>query len=212
MCLKRSNQQFWALAGMDEQWLQAVCHAAKWMHAQVDGLTFLPPPMTADNLEQWQDYMMMEEKKFYGTLKRAQFHAMMQRGIHADVRHFHRRILAILEQGGLHVTERGPAPTPIVHRMHRCLICEKEWDNYLSWAVHCFKRHQRLSAFRQLQTGSKCEACGRLFSNHTRLTRHFRSVPACAQTLAAQQRWSTPQPAMGSKLVSEAMPYDSMIP
>ena len=44
------------------------------------------------------------------------------------------------------------------------------------------------------------------------LTRHFRSVPACARTLAAQQRWSAPQPAMGSKLVSEAMPYDSMIP
>ena len=212
MCLKRANQQFWALVGMDGQWLQEVCHAAKWMHAQVDGLTSLPPPLSYDSLAAWQDYMMTEEKKFIGTLKRAQLHAIMQRGIHADVQHFHRRLFAILEQGGLHVTARDTAPMTVTHRMHRCLICQTEWDNYRSWAVHCFKRHQRLSAFRQLQTGNRCEACGRLFSNHTRLTRHFRSVPACARTLAAQQRWSAPQPAMGSKLVSEAMPYDSMIP
>ena len=182
------------------------------MHAQVDGLTSLPPPLSIDSLAAWQDYMMTEEKRFFGTLKRAQLHAIMQRGIHADVQHFHRRLFAILEQGGLQVTARDTAPMTIIHRMHRCLICQKEWDNYRSWAVHCFKRHQRLSAFRQLQTGNRCEACGRLFSNHTRLTRHFRSVPACARTLAAQQRWSAPQPAMGSKLVSEAMPYDSMIP
>eukprot|EP00434_Breviolum_minutum_P021839 symbB.v1.2.019273.t1/scaffold1509.1/size114668/8 len=212
MCLKRANQQFWALVGMDAQWLQEVRHAATWMYAQVDGLTSLPPPLSPDTLAVWQDTMMTEEKRFIGTLKRAQLHATMQRGIHADVHHFHRRLLAILEQGGLQATTRDTTPTPAVHRMHRCLICQKEWDNYRSWEVHSFKRHQRLSAFRRLQTGSKCEACGRLFANHTRLTRHFRSVLACARTVAAQQQWTAPQPAMGSKLVSEAMPYDSMIP
>lgn len=215
MCLKRQNCQFWAIAGLDVDWLQAVSAAAQWTFSQIQGLTCLPPPTTPDDLVQWQDYMTTAEKKFYGTLKRAQLHAMMQQDIHVDVRCFHKRILNILEKGGLQVAEEDPSsdmqPTMSL-RLHRCLICQTDWPTYRTWAVHSFKCHQRASAFRQLQSGNKCDACGRIFSNHTRLTRHFRSVPSCAQTMAAQQRWTAPQPAMGSKAMMDALPYDSMIP
>ncbi len=184
MCVKRCNQPFWALAGRDQDWLQAVRAAAAWMHEQIKGLTTLLEPYHDDSLQTWQEVMSQEDKKFNGMLKRAQTHAIMQRSLHADVHHFHTKILGILQDGGL--CFRNPSPPEAIHSdVHRCLICRSDWSNFRAWAVHSFKSHGRLRAFRRLQAGTKCEACGRNFSSHTRLTRHFRAVPQCAETLAA---------------------------
>ena len=211
MCLRRDNLPFWALVGHDQEWLNTVRVATTWMYEQLRGLTVLPEPSTSDSLLQWQAMMSQEERKFNGLLKRAQTHAMMQRAIHADVSHFHMRIFKILRDGGLRL--RDPPPPEEVHgERHRCIICHTEWSNFRAWAVHSFKRHGRLSVFRRLQEGTKCDACGRTFSSHTRLTRHFRSVTQCAETMAAQQRWSPAQPAMGSRIVTDQMPQDSMVP
>ena len=55
--------------------------------------------------------------------------------------------------------------------------------------MHAFKSHGRLSKYRRLQQGSRCEACGTTFHTHARLCRHFRAATQCANTLAASQRW-----------------------
>ena len=202
---------FWALVGRDQEWLHTVRQAAVWVYDQIKGLTTLPEP-TSENLDlHWQAMMTSEDKKFNGLLKRAQTHAIMQRAIHADVFHFHSRMFGILCDGGLRLRE-PPPPEILRGESHRCLICKTEWTNFRAWAVHSFKSHGRINAFRRLQEGAKCEACGRNFSSHTRLTRHFRAVPKCAETLAAQQRWSPAQPAMGSRVVTDRLPYDSMVP
>ncbi len=82
---------------------------------------------------------------------------------------------------------------------------------YMLQMIYNYNTVGRMSAFRRLQDGTTCDACGRKFSSHTRLTRHFRSVPQCAETLAAQRRWTPAQPAMGSRTVADQLPYDSMI-
>ena len=211
MCLKRSNQQFWALVAQEEAWKQQVQEAAKWVYGQIKGHTVLPDPEVEDALLDWQHYMDHQDKRFNRIVKRAQYHSTMQRSIHAEVHHFHTRILALLQQGGLRREVDGHESTETV-RAHTCLICGTEWPTKNAWAVHSFKSHGRLNAYRQLQLGTRCEACGRTFSNNARLTRHFRSVARCAQTMAAQRRWEEPQPSTGNREVQDALPYDSMIP
>ncbi len=152
--------------------------------------------------------MIHQRKRFNKLLKGAQHHAILQRAVHADVHHFHGRILAILHQGGLRCrTADVPRKEQDTH--HRCIICGRNWNTYIR---HSFKSHDRLSAYRQLQLGTRCESCGRTFSNNARLTRHFRSVQGCADTLAAQRRWETPQSSVGHRQITDALPYDSMIP
>lgn len=211
MCTTRHNRQFWALVAFDQDWLNQVREAAQWSYTQIRGHTVLPSPDDHDALRQWTDYMMTQGPKFKRVMKRAAYHALLQRAIHADVHHFHDRILKILQQGGLQCTV-AVRQRHDEDRQHVCLICGTGWSTYRSWAVHSFKSHGRLSAYRQLQLGTRCESCGRKFSNNARLTRHFRSVPRCAATLAAQQRWEAPQPATGNRQVTDALPYDSMIP
>ena len=210
MCLRRTNRQFWAIAAQDEDWMVQVRHAARWIYMQIKGHTCLPPPETDEDLNCWQ-YYMANYDKFNRLVKRALHHAMLQRKIHSDVRNFHVRILDIMQQCGLR-SHTAPEPEEQPVRPHRCIICRSNWPTYRAWAVHSFKSHGRLSAYRQLQLGNRCEACGRVFSNNARLTRHFRSVQRCAQTLAAQQRWEEPQPATGNRQVTDSLPYDSMIP
>lgn len=158
--------------------------------------------------------MISDPKKFSSTLKRAQYHAILQTAVHSDVYTFHCNILDLLQKGGLVSTASPSGPVDIAeeNREHRCVVCNASWPTYRAWAVHSFKAHGRLSAYRQLQVGNRCESCGRTFANYTKLTCHFRAVPQCAQTMAAQRRWEPPQPAGGSRVVTDAMAYDAMIP
>ena len=211
MCARRHNQQFWALAGMEEEWLQEVRAGARWMHMQIEGLTTLPSPCDEGGLQEWEEMMKEKERKFNGLLKRAQYHAVLQRAIHADVHHFHTRILDILRLDGLTCTMRRTPPQE-GRTAHRCIVCNTEWKSFNAWAVHSFKSHQRLSIYRQLQDGTRCEACGKTFANNAKLTRHFRSSALCAQSVAAQQHWPAPQPGIGSRSVTDTWAHDSMIP
>ena len=212
MCLKRSNQQFWALVAHDSLWKQQVIEAARWVHSQIKGHTVLPDPEVEDALLAWQYYMTSNEKRFLRVVKRAQLHAQMQRSIHAEVHHFHTRILKMLQQGGLRRVDEEQEETVLETAHNTCLICGTEWPTRKAWAVHSFKSHGRVNAYRQLQLGTRCEACGRNFANNARLTRHFRYAQKCGRTLAAQRRWERPQPSTGHKEVEDALPYDSMIP
>ena len=194
------------MAGLDNDWLQTVRNAVQWMYRQVEGFTVLPEPCTDQALQEWHDFMISDPKKFSSTLKRAQYHAILQRAVHSDVHTFHCNILDLLQKGGLVSTTSSSNTVDIAEetREHRCIVCHASWPTYRAWAVHSFKAHGRLSAYRQLQTGNRCESCGRTFANYTKLTRHFRA--------AAQRRWEPPQPAGGSRVVTEAMAYDAMIP
>ena len=101
LCARRHNQQFWALAGLDNDWLQTVRNAVQWMYRQVEGFTVLPEPCTDQALQEWHDFMISDPKKFSSTLKRAQYHAILQRAVHSDVHTFHCNILDLLQKGGL---------------------------------------------------------------------------------------------------------------
>ena len=79
-----------------------------------------------------------------------------------------------------------------------CFICNTTYHSYTAWAVHAFKRHGRVHAGRKLQAGKICQACGKAFNTEARLTRHFRTVPRCASTMAAQKQTVQLQPGLGS--------------
>lgn len=184
--LQRECDYFWALAGQDQMWLYAVYQDIKKIYQQVRGFTSLPSLLEDGAELQWQDAWRQQPAKIRGVLKRAEAHHTGQIKIHSDVAEFHKQMFRILTTMGLrHPTREVPQPQSI----HYCYICGRTWDTYRAWAVHSFKSHGRLSKFRRLQQGARCEACGTSFPTHARLCRHFRNSARCANTLAASQRW-----------------------
>lgn len=184
--LQRECDYFWALAGQDQMWLHAVYHDLRQVYSQVEGFTTLPSLTEAGSEQQWQDIWRQQPAKIRGVLRRAEAHHAGQIKLHSDVTEFHAKVFEILAQMGLRHPrqQKHQQPSP-----HYCYICNRSWDTFRAWAMHAFKSHGRLSKYRRLQQGSRCEACGTTFHTHARLCRHFRTATQCANTLAATQRW-----------------------
>ena len=184
--LQRECDYFWALAGQDQMWLHAVYHDLRQVYSQVDAFTTLPSLTEAGSEQQWQDIWRQQPAKIRGVLRRAEAHHAGQIKLHSDVTEFHAKVFEILAQMGLRHPrqQKHQQPSP-----HYCYICNRSWDTFRAWAMHAFKSHGRLSKYRRLQQGSRCEAGGTTFHTHARLCRHFRTATQCANTLAATQRW-----------------------
>ena len=184
--LQRDGDYFWALLGQDQCWLNTVHTGIERILDQVEGLTILPRISDEDTINHWQTTWRQTPYKINGVLKRAERHHTGQKQLHAEVEDFHKQMLQIMERMGLNTLAQEDEKTTAGHF---CYMCNNHWSTYRAWAVHAFKKHGRLSKFRRLQQGVTCAACGTKFPTHARLCRHFRTVTACANTLAADQRW-----------------------
>ena len=189
LVLQRSNDFYWALVANEETWIQQVRESFAWLYAQIRTLTCLPDP--SDIPEAWHLCILQTPTRWKGILKRAISHATGQREIATHVRLFHKDFFQILEEHGLQPPQPGPTERS---------------------DAHSFDRHQRLSRYRQLDSGTICKACGRDFTTNSRLVIHFRSSHRCAATVAAQQFWPDPEPFMGSLQARSTFLADSMKP
>ncbi len=155
LVLQRSNDYYWALVANEGTWLQQVRESFEWLYNQIKTLTNLPDP--AEIPEAWHLCILQTPTRWKGLLKRAIAHATGQREIAAYVRLFHKDFFQILEAYGLQPPDPHESERPDAHT---CLICRKTFPTYRAWAVHSFDRHQRLSRYRQLDSGTICKACG----------------------------------------------------
>ena len=207
LVLQRHNDFYWALVANEGMWLQQARSSFTWLYDQLKTITNMPEP--SESPEAWHMCILQTPSRWKGILKRALAHATGQREIATHVRLFHKDFFQLLETHGLTLPDPS---TPDKQDAHTCLICTKTFPTYRAWAVHSFDRHQRLSRFRQLDSGTICKACGRDFTTNSRLVIHFRSNPKCASTLAAQRLWPEPEPFMGSLQVRSTLLTDSMKP
>ena len=191
--VRRNYPLLWALLASEQQWKLQVEEDFKWLYDNIQGLTIHPHPNY--DLQHWNTMILQQYGKWKGILKRVAQHAALQLRIQADVQTLHRRAYQLLEDVGVAPRLEEEAQRDF---HYKCFICDRVFTTYTGWAVHAFKSHGRTHPGRQLQTGCTCAACGKTFNTQARLARHFRTVPRCANTVAAQG-WEVPlQPGFGS--------------
>ena len=207
--LQRNCDYFWALAGQDHVWLMEVHRDLSFLHNQVQGFNSLPPLDEETGIREWQWQWRNQPAKIKSLLKRAQLHHTGQIQLHAEVDDFHDRIYRLLHEAGLRHPGVLEVETP---KPNYCLICGTWWATFRAWAVHSFKTHGRLSKFRRLQSGSRCDACGNDYATHSRLCRHLRSSVRCAATLAAERKWVQAGLVTGNRTADRLDEEHSLIP
>ena len=64
-----------------------------------------------------------------------------------------------------------------------CFPCGKSFSTKAGLSVHFFKTHGRVAAYRQVASGTVCEACNTSFWSAGRLAAHLRASPGCVAEL-----------------------------
>ena len=196
--IRRHYPLLWALIAQEEQWKEQVQEDFQWLYDNIKGLTVHPHPHS--ELTYWTHMIQEQHGKWKGILRRVTLHAALQFRIHADVNLMHRRALRMLQTFGVAPSMKEDKEC-LYH--YKCFICDVNFESYTGWAVHAFKKHGRTHPSRQVQEGRTCRACGKVFNNAARLTRHFKSVPSCASTVATHLDPIQVQPGFGSTVVAQ---------
>ena len=192
-CLRRHYPVFWALLAVEQEWKEQVNADFQWLYDNIKGLTCHPSPR--QDMGYWTDLIKNQYGRWQGLLKRVTNHAILQQRIRSDVKMLHRSVARMINEAGGSVVAHDQVTKD---QEYLCFICNTTYHSYTAWAVHAFKRHGRVHAGRRLQAGTVCQACGKAFNTEARLTRHFRTVPRCASTMAAQNQTVQLQPGLGS--------------
>ena len=196
--VQRNNPFHWMILGHERQWLELVQDDLKWMYSQIRGYTQHPEP--CHDLDYWHQFIRTKYGRWQGVLRRVTRHSILQRKLRHEVHAAHQQILALLEEADIPVAKTY---TQTTETSYRCLVCDASFGSYRGWAVHAFKKHQRVHPFRRLQAGKTCAACAHSFPTEARLARHFKNSKQCAATVAAQQWWPDLTAAFGSRNVNK---------
>ena len=194
--VRRDCPQLWASLALEQNWLQLVQEDLTWLYAQIHGYTNHPSPH--EDLHYWHRMMASSPRRWAGLIKRAAKHHWLQWAMRRNVLEYHQRALEFLKQRAAPIQD---AALEWRQSAFHCFQCNVDFDSYRGWAVHSFKRHAQVNRWRRLQEGTTCLSCGRRFPTASRLTRHLRSVSACAKAVASLSLWTEPQPYFGSSKV-----------
>ena len=191
--LSRHCKLLWALLAEEQDWRQMVIEDFQWLYNNIQGMTIHPSP--THDLDHWNHLIVTQPGRWKDILRRVSTHTALQLRIHADVATMHRTAINMLHDKGVDPNQQVETNLAFTYK---CFICDVEFDSYTGWAIHAFKKHGRTQPGRQLQEGTTCLACAKQFTTPARLARHFRTVPRCAETVAAQGFEVPLQPGFGS--------------
>lgn len=197
-CLLFEKPAFWAILAQEGRWLQDVAKDLQWLYEQIKGYTWLPDPMQDPDARHL--LARMHPSRWKKLLKRATLHCVWQHKVQHTVAEYHQRALQLLGSFGAKMPELNRKH---VEKAHYCFICDRSFDTFAGWAVHSFKAHGRVNKWRRLQAGHTCLSCAKTFHSAARLSRHFRSVKVCADTLASRGLWVPLEPSFGSTIVTQ---------
>ena len=90
-----------------------------------------------------------------------------------------------------------------------CFPCGKSFSTKAGLSVHFFKTHGRVAAYRQVASGTVCEACNTSFWSAGRLAAHLRASPGCVAELVKRGKQITHlAPGFGSRKRRQADSVD----
>ena len=165
----------------EEGWLDTLRTAVEWMNQQLRGYgpNFYPD---------WNYIFRMQPSAAKSWISKAVRHDTIQRSIHTQWTEWHHDFLSECQATGLEIsfpwTQLSSLDRPNPHgAAEACLACGKLFRSKAAWAVHAFRKHNRVNWRRHYISGSRCEACLKDYGTTERLLNHLTYSTSCANRL-----------------------------
>ena len=165
----------------EEGWLALLRIALEWMSQQLRGYG---PNFHPD----WNNIFRTQPSAAKSWISKAVRHDTIQRSIYTQWTEWHHDFLLECQAAGLDIrfpwTQLGSVERPSCHgAAEACLACGKLFRNKAAWAVHAFRKHNRVNWRRHYISGSRCEACLKDYGTTERLLNHLTYSTPCANRL-----------------------------
>ena len=186
---KSAPHLLWHLIACEKHWLHQLHRAHEWLYFNVFGYG----PDSQGNA--WQpdihEWCMNGDRQLRTWLRKATEHSIWQHVKHVEWREWHFHFIQSCINLGLQV--EIPVPTGQSRQgkeeAEACLQCGLVFAGRAGWAVHAFKKHQRVAEARRVVDGTRCASCSREYGSTVRLQHHLRHSKKCYRKLLNSGRW-----------------------
>ncbi|CAE7762327.1 unnamed protein product [Symbiodinium sp. CCMP2456] len=193
-CITTSVPVFWGILHWQESWLESARQSISWLWEHIDNGVWTRSWQEA--WSEWKMWCLHQPRRWKGAVRRGQLQAVLQERWRSSERHHHGLICRQLRSAGAILPPQAANPTP---QPHFCAPCGLLFTTYQEWSVHAFKSHGHTAEYRQVQSGTQCQACLKHFPTHVKLCRHLQYHPCCRQRLQEAGHGCRVEPGIGSK-------------
>ena len=186
----------WAMLEHQQQWFERCRESLDWMYTQLSTTTTLGPP--EHHHDEWMRLPREAPRRWKGLILRAQRHAILQIGRQWSQMNWTTIILELLQIHGVQLHWPGnvmSAQTPV----HVCGPCRRRFASKTAWAVHMFKKHDRIQSLRLYCGDTICLRCAKNYWTAARLQRHLTYSEACAIHMKRHVVPQQPGPGINSR-------------
>ena len=194
--LAAGTSSCWGLFNLDKDWLALLQDDLCWVHGQLQHSSHLKDPRF--HFAQWLDIIRWHRSYWRRLLRRASKHAILQRGLHHRVLHFHHQVLTALETGGCGLP-RSWAQEDLNLGVFGCMQCQLVFKSKAGEGSHMHKVHGYVNPLRKLFQGTQCAICLKEYFTFAKLQQHLRCVDACRQSWIGSFGLVPPGPGIGSQ-------------
>eukprot|EP00435_Cladocopium_sp_Y103_P048910 s1337_g14.t1 len=187
----------WGILNRDTTWLRLVEDDLMWMHEQLHHSSDLLSP--ASHLEQWIHLIVWHRPYWKRLIRRASFHAVLQRSRQFRLLQFHKQVFQFLRRCAL----QPPVPEPVTCDpvvYFGCMACQQRCRSKGGEGAHMNRQHGQVCPVRQLFQGTQCVVCLREYHTHGKLKQHLLRSDLCRRKWLGSLRKSTPVPGIGSQV------------
>ena len=182
LCLlvRSGPRVLWAALRYDQEYVQALRAAMRWMCERVQATSSLRDPDVS--WDEWIRAIQDSPKKFRGWIKRASELDGCWATCRVAVE------LAIREVWSSSVKRVSASGA---EHEHACIPCKVAFASRQAWSAHAARCHGYRARYTVAATGRSCKGCGKTFATVRRLSRHLSHSSAClavAESLPAGQQ------------------------
>eukprot|EP00435_Cladocopium_sp_Y103_P064502 s2_g26.t1 len=185
----------WGILNQDSQWLRLVEDDLLWMYDQLHHSSDLPLP--TQNLEAWTHLIIWHRPYWKRLIKRASFHAILQRSRQFRLLQFHHQVFSFVQDCGQHLP--NPAMDSISPAdFFGCMSCRLRCRSKGGEGAHMNRVHGHICPVRTLFQGTQCIVCLREFFTFGKLKQHLLRSDSCRLKWLGLAVAVEPAPGIGS--------------
>ena len=195
---QQGDQTLWAILSEETSWLHQLLDDLNWLCTQEQGAFPRQPALLY--WTEWKDYLENLKKGWSTILKRTMMHAVGQRSKELEWQQWQEQVLDVLESTK-HKGHEQDIDYKIQTRtgLHLCSNCRISFSSRCAWAVHAFRKHDRVTEARLVAKGTACPICLKEFHEHVRYLRHLRHSHQCRAATTTLNGLVASTPAQGSR-------------
>ena len=190
--IRDGQPQLWGLLQQSDTWWDLLYAHFDWLLLRIPHFT-CPHPRT--DWAEFANVLSRPGNYWKNILRKAQFFEIQYHALRYEWNAWHLATLQRLTE----VYCLPDAAALLQHETDFCLRCRQTFARPAAWAVHAFKKHQRVTSARLYASGTQCSACLKQYANYPALVNHLRYSVRCLQHLQTTGPPMTPEPGLNSR-------------